>query len=73
MHRPHEDTRVRKLVARQASDVNKLGVKLPKNALYHKVPGLPVLAMQGAMQGSMHAVGGSAVLWLYGLTCCWCS
>ena len=36
-HRPHEDTKARKTVARQASDVNKLGVKLPKNALYAKV------------------------------------
>lgn len=28
---------VRKKVAREASDVNKLGVKLPKSALYNKV------------------------------------
>jgi hypothetical protein len=37
VHRPHEDTKVRKMVAREASDVNKLSVKLPKNALYYKV------------------------------------
>ncbi|GFH15330.1 uncharacterized protein HaLaN_11537 [Haematococcus lacustris] len=37
VHRPHEDTAVRKVVAREASNVNKLGVRLPKHALYHKV------------------------------------
>lgn len=37
VHRPHEDTKVRKVVAREASNVNKLGIKLPKNALYYKV------------------------------------
>lgn len=37
VHRPHGDTAVRKVVTRQASDVNKLGVELPKHALYNKV------------------------------------
>jgi len=51
VHRPHEDTKVRKVVAHQASDVNKLGVKLPKNALYYKVTILFGAAKRAMIKG----------------------
>eukprot|EP00798_Chlamydomonas_sp_ICE-L_P016344 gene16344-22539_t len=37
VHRPHADTSVRKVVAREASNVNKLKMKLTSNSLYNKV------------------------------------
>lgn len=37
VHRPHADTQVRRAVIRQAADERKLGLQLPRHALYHKV------------------------------------
>ncbi|GAX84389.1 hypothetical protein CEUSTIGMA_g11811.t1 [Chlamydomonas eustigma] len=54
IHRPHEDTAVRKVVAREASDVNKFGVKLPKNALYYKVTQLFGDAKRGMIRGNFN-------------------
>ena len=51
IHRPHEDTAVRKVVAREASNVNKLGMKLPKTALYYKVTQLFGEAKRGMIRG----------------------
>ncbi|GFR51211.1 hypothetical protein Agub_g13537 [Astrephomene gubernaculifera] len=52
VHNPHADTEVRKLVAREASDVNKLNVKLPANALYRKLTVLFGKAKRGMMRGT---------------------
>ncbi|KAG2486289.1 hypothetical protein HYH03_014994 [Edaphochlamys debaryana] len=52
VHNPHTDTEVRKLVAREASDVNKLKVKLPANALYRKLTALFGKAKRGMMRGT---------------------
>ncbi|KXZ46406.1 hypothetical protein GPECTOR_44g80 [Gonium pectorale] len=51
VHNPHGDTEVRKLVAREASDVNKLNVKLPANALYRKLTILFGKAKRGMVRG----------------------
>jgi hypothetical protein len=53
IHRPHEDTAVRKVVAREASNVNKLGIKLPKTALYSKVTLLFGDAKRGMIRGTL--------------------
>mmetsp|Transcript_21809 Transcript_21809/g.37226 ORF Transcript_21809/g.37226 Transcript_21809/m.37226 type:complete len:431 (-) Transcript_21809:13-1305(-) len=52
VHRPHEDTKVRKMVARQASDVNKLNARLPTHALYTKVTRLFGLAKRAMIKGT---------------------
>lgn len=54
IHRPHEDTAVRKVVAREASNVNKLGMKLPKTALYYKVTQLFGDAKRGMIRGNFN-------------------
>jgi len=53
VHRPHSDTPVRKMVADQASQVNKLGVKLGKDALYYKVTQLFGAVKRGMVRGSL--------------------
>ncbi|EFJ43666.1 hypothetical protein VOLCADRAFT_96251 [Volvox carteri f. nagariensis] len=52
VHNPHGDTEVRKLVAREASDVNKFKAKLPPNALYRKLTLLFGKAKRGMMRGT---------------------
>ncbi|PNH12214.1 Glycosyltransferase-like protein LARGE [Tetrabaena socialis] len=52
VHNPHTDTDVRKMVARQASDVNKFKVKLQPNALYRKLTLLFGKAKRGMMRGT---------------------
>ncbi|GLI63689.1 hypothetical protein VaNZ11_006689 [Volvox africanus] len=52
VHSPHLDTDVRKLVAREASDVNKHNAKLPPNALYRKLTLLFGKAKRGMMRGT---------------------
>jgi hypothetical protein len=45
---------VRKMVAQEASDVNKLGAKLPKTALYYKVTKLFGVVKRGMIRGTLN-------------------
>ncbi|KAG2444235.1 hypothetical protein HXX76_000993 [Chlamydomonas incerta] len=52
VHNPHTDTEVRKVVAEEASQVNKHRAVLPANALYRKLTLLFGKAKRGMMRGS---------------------
>eukprot|EP00198_Chlamydomonas_reinhardtii_P010968 XP_001700305.1 predicted protein [Chlamydomonas reinhardtii] len=52
VHNPHTDTEVRKVVAEEASQVNKHRAVLPANALYRKLTQLFGKAKRGMMRGS---------------------
>ncbi|KAG2430370.1 hypothetical protein HYH02_013732 [Chlamydomonas schloesseri] len=52
VHNPHTDTEVRKVVAEEASQVNKHRAVLPANALYRKLTVLFGRAKRGMMKGN---------------------
>ncbi|KAG1660376.1 hypothetical protein FOA52_012669 [Chlamydomonas sp. UWO 241] len=66
VHRPHEDTAVRKMVANQASQVNKLGVRLGKDALYYKVTQLFGKIKRGMIKGDLELALDPAMVRCYG-------